>query len=172
MLHHHDIPMNSWKKIHKYLDKPIEQEKLTMILKAGQFAPTAGNFQPQKIYVLQSEEARKTISQITPGLFNAPCALLVCYDANRSWKCPLDGYDSGQDEAAIVTTHMMMEAWELGIGSVWVRAFDGNVVSRVFSLPDNIKVAAMLTLGYPADDSKPGPMHYSSKPLDDIIKFL
>ena len=39
-----------------YSDKKIEKEKLDKILEAGRIAPTAVNFQPQKIIVVQSEE--------------------------------------------------------------------------------------------------------------------
>lgn len=37
--------------------RKVEAEKLTEILEAGRLAPTAKNFQEQRIYVLQSEES-------------------------------------------------------------------------------------------------------------------
>ncbi|MBR1867544.1 MAG: nitroreductase family protein, partial [Clostridia bacterium] len=40
--------------VRSFSDRSIEDEKLKLILTAGQIAPTAVNFQPQKIYVLQS----------------------------------------------------------------------------------------------------------------------
>lgn len=45
--------------VRSYSDKPIEQEKIDKILKAAQLAPTAVNYQPQKIYILRSAEALK-----------------------------------------------------------------------------------------------------------------
>ena len=38
--------------VRKFKDKKIEQEKLDKILEIVKYAPTAVNYQPQKIYVL------------------------------------------------------------------------------------------------------------------------
>lgn len=158
--------------VRQFRPDPIDPEKLQRILTSAQFAPTAGNFQPQHIVVVQSEEARKVLQQITPGLFHAPCALIVCWDINRSWKNPMDGYDSGQDEAAIVATHLMFTAWELGIGSVWVRGFDSRTVAGALGMPSNLKICAMLSMGYPADKARPSPMHYPTKELDEMVSII
>lgn len=44
--------------------KKIEQEKLDLILKAGQLAPTAVNYQPQKILVIESNEALEKLKNL------------------------------------------------------------------------------------------------------------
>ena len=43
--------------VRSFSGRPIEQEKMDRILKAGQLAPTAVNFQPQKIFILKNKEA-------------------------------------------------------------------------------------------------------------------
>lgn len=70
--------------VRSFSSRPIEPAKLQQILEAGLIAPTAVNYQPQKIYVLQSEEALKTIRAITRSTYNAPTVLLVCYDNRMS----------------------------------------------------------------------------------------
>ena len=50
--------------VRRFSDKKVKQEKIDSILHAGQLAPTACNNQPQKIYVLQSEEALKTLQNL------------------------------------------------------------------------------------------------------------
>lgn len=40
--------------VRKFSDKPIEKEKLDAILEAGRIAPTGHNYQPYRVYVLQS----------------------------------------------------------------------------------------------------------------------
>ena len=62
-----------------YDSRPIEDEKLTRILEAGNAAPTAKNQQPQRIYVLKSEEAIQKIRAITRCAFNAPVVLIFAY---------------------------------------------------------------------------------------------
>lgn len=44
-----------------FSDKKVEQEKIDLILRTGQVAPTVCNKQPQKIYVFQRERALKTL---------------------------------------------------------------------------------------------------------------
>ena len=41
--------------VRKFTERQVEQDKLEKILEAGNVAPTAVNYQPQRIYVLQSE---------------------------------------------------------------------------------------------------------------------
>ena len=50
--------------VRSYSDKPVEQNKIDLILKAAQLAPTAVNYQPQKIYVLKSEAAIDKINRL------------------------------------------------------------------------------------------------------------
>ena len=160
--------------VRQYSSKPVEDEKLAAILTAGQIAPTAVNFQPQKVYVLQSQAALQKIRRITKSTYNAPTVLLVCADTSRSWHSSFDNtYDSGESDAAIVCTHMMLEAWEQGIGSVWVLLFDPQLVSEAFDLPKNIRPVCLLPLGYPAENAQPyRPWHDVFRPLSDTVEII
>lgn len=51
--------------VRSYSDRPVEQEKIDQILQAAMIAPTAVNYQPQKIYVLKSDDALNKIRSIT-----------------------------------------------------------------------------------------------------------
>lgn len=70
--------------VRSYSEKPIEDEKIQKILQAAIIAPTAVNYQPQKIYVLKSDEALRKIRGITRSTYNAPLVLLICSDTERS----------------------------------------------------------------------------------------
>lgn len=103
------------------------------ILKVRQLAPTAVNFQPQKIYILKSKAALDKIRSFTRFAYNALVVLLFCADISKAWKSSVEhGYNTGEMDVSIVCTHMMLEAWELGIGSVWVRGFDARQVAKAF----------------------------------------
>lgn len=159
--------------VRKFKADSIEEEKLNLILEAGRVAPSACNLQPQKIYVVKSEELRKKLAQVCRYTFNAPVILVIGYDKERDWKNRLmPGYGSGETDASIVCTHMMLEAWELGIGSCWVAYFNADEVSRVLGLPDNICVTAMLPIGYAADDARPAELHYKYRDWSDTITEL
>lgn len=160
--------------VRSYDKRPVEQEKLDLILQAAKHAPTGKNFQPQKIYILESKEALKKMDSVCPCVFGAPLAMLVCYDEPRAWRSPfVEGYNCGEMDATIVCDEMMLTAWSLGIGSCWVKYFDPKKVIEVFGLPENIKPACLLTLGYPAENSKPlEKMHNSFRPMEEIVEYL
>ena len=152
--------------------RPIEEEKLSKILEAGRLAPTACNFQPQKIYVIKSEDALWKAAKLT-HTYNAPVVFLICYDINVVWKNSREeGYNSGEQDASSVLTSMMFEAESLGIHTLWIRGFSSAAVAESFELPENIKPAMMLAIGYPTEASAPSPRHSDRKPLPDIVEEL
>ena len=53
----------------------------------------------------------------------------------------------------------MLEAGDLGIGSVWVSGYNKNLLDRTFALPSNRVSVALLPIGYISPKSKPSPLH-------------
>lgn len=141
--------------VRKFRDKKVEPEKVAAILEAGRVAPTAVNYQPQRILVLDCEDNLNKLKDCTPYHFHAPLAVLVCYDTAVSWKRSFDGKDMGEVDASIVATQMMLEAADLGLGSTWVGHFDPEKIKTAFALPDNIIPVALLPIGYPDPTSTP-----------------
>ena len=160
----------------RFSDKGVEPDKIAKILEAGRIAPTAHNLQPQKIYVIASEEAHAKLLTKTKMTYGAPLVFLVCYDNTISWKntkdqC-YDNYDSGEVDAAITATHMMMEATDLGLGSLWARAFDSKLIIDQFDLPEGIMPVCLLSVGYPAEGAKPSRLHASRKNIGEMVEVL
>ena len=156
--------------VRSYQNTPIEDEKLKLILEAGRVAPTACNYQPQKIYVAKSADARAKLASVCRFTFDAPVILVVCYDRTRDWKNKLmPGYEAGETDAAIVCTHMMLQAAELGIGSCWVGYFNAQAVADVLGIPEHITVSALLPIGYPSENTVPGPLHSQYRDFADTI---
>ena len=160
--------------VRSFSDKPVEQEKIDLILKAAQLAPTAVNFQPQMIYVLKSEAALVKINRLCRCIYGAPLVFLICSDERKTWKSQTEpGYSAGEMDCSIVCTHMMLEAWELGVGSVWVRLFDVNKVAKAFDLPPYIKPICLLPVGYATEDCKPyAPWHNVYREISEFTEVL
>lgn len=160
--------------VRRYADTPVEREKLERILEAGRLAPTAVNEQPQRIYVLKSAEALEKARGICRYTFQAPVVLLICYDRDVSWKADKygDDFDAGEMNASIVTTAMMMQAAELGLGTLWVRGYHTQDVIDAFALPENIVPVCMLDIGYPAADCAPSAKHFSRLPMEETVREL
>lgn len=138
--------------------QPVEPEKLACILEAGRLAPTACNKQPVRVWALQSPEALARMEKVR-GLFGAPLVLMVGYRPADAWVRRFDGKNGAEVDAAIVTTHLMLSASDLGLGSVWVGSFDPAALRKAFPETDGHEILALLPIGYPAPGAAPGPLH-------------
>lgn len=151
--------------------KKVEEEKLYKILEAGRIAPTACNYQPQRFYVLKSEEALNKASKLT-YTYNAPVVVLVCFVKSEAWHNPRDGFCSGDMDASIAACSMMFEAEDLGVHSIWLRGFDASKVQEAFELPDGTVPSLMLALGYPSAKSAPHKLHTDREPIEEFVVEL
>ena len=159
--------------VRAYKPDALSEEVLNQILEAGRVAPTACNYQPQRIYVVRTEENRKKLAEVSPCTFDAPVILVVCYDKERDAKSRLmPGYTFGEMDASIVCTHMMLQAWDLGVGSCWVGMFNDEQVAKALNLPDNVHVAALLPMGYPAENAQPLPLHSQFRDFADTVSEI
>jgi nitroreductase len=157
--------------VRQFTEEIVEQDIIDKILKAGYLAPTACNCQPQRILVINSTEGITRLRRCTVCHFNAPMAMLICYDKNVCWQREYDGKTSGDIDASIVTTHMMLEAYALGVGTTWVMHFIPEAVREELAIPDNLEPVALLMMGYPSEAAKPFPGHSKFRPMEDIVSY-
>ena len=161
--------------VRQYSDKPVEQEKLDKILEAGHLAPTSWNLQPQRVYVVKSEEAMDKLRAVTPMTFGAPVVLVVCYDENEEWHAGLladampeaadwEDYHIGTLDACFVADHMVLEATELGLGTCILRGFDEKIIRDALDIPANHRIVVMLDLGYEDEFCIDSPGHLGGEP--------
>ena len=81
----------------RYSQEVVKDEDILKILEAGRIAPTAHNNQPQRIYVVKSEEGKEKLMKDFKFNFKAPCYLVCGYNIDEAWKNPLDNNkDSGE----------------------------------------------------------------------------
>jgi nitroreductase len=157
--------------VRKFLDRPVEKEKLDLILEAGRNAPTAANRQPHRILVANREEDLKKVDLCTRCRFGAPVVFIVAYDKTEYWVRSFDGENSGPVDASIVTTQMMLQAADIGLGTTWVMFFDPAKTVEEFKFPDTLVPVAFLPLGYPAPDAVPADRHSLRHPPEKIVYY-
>jgi nitroreductase len=157
--------------VRKFKDTPVKQEDVDIILKTARNAPTAGNRQPQRILVLTKPEDLKKIDACTSCRFGAPLVFVICADTTVCWVRPFDGAKSDQVDASIVTTQMMLQAAEIGLGTTWVMYFDPAKLIAEFGLPEKLLPVALLILGYPAGDAAPAERHNQRTSLDSMVFY-
>ena len=156
-----------------FSSKKVEEEKIQLLLEAAQSAPTAKNNQPQHIYLLQSEDALEKAKKATPCVYGAPLVFLVCINMNEVWTSSSEkGVDSADIDGSIITTHIALEAADIGLSSCIVRMFDSEKVKEIFALPSYMKPVLFLPVGYPSEKDQPNPRHYSRKLLSETVTKL
>lgn len=157
--------------VRSFKNQPLTQSDVDKILQASHKAPTGCNYQPQRILVLNNAESIAKLQKCTRSHFNAPTAFLVCYNEDESWKRPYDGALSAPVDAVIVATHMMLEAYNIGVGCCFVMHFNPTAVRETFNIPSNVKPVALLMMGYPSDDAKPLNLHFQFRNVNDVVKY-
>lgn len=155
--------------IRNYAAKKVEPEKLEQILEAAHVAPTAANLQPVRLIVVQSEEGLSKIGKAA-NIYGAPLAIIVCADHDKAWVRPFDNKQTGDIDASILTDHMMLEATELGLGSVWICYFKPDVIRKEFDLPNNLEPVNILAIGYSNEKSSDSERHSKMRiAMDELI---
>lgn len=119
--------------------------------------------------MIREEAQRCRLQAVTKCRLHFDTALLICYDDRECWIRPHDNKKSGEIDASIVMTHMMLAAADLGVGSIWVMSWDPGKMRSSFSLDEHLVPTALLIMGYASDRDCPRPAHAASKRLEEIL---
>ena len=157
--------------VRSYQDKKVEEEKLQQILEAAHVAPTAANLQPVKLIVVQSKKGLEKIGK-GANIYNAPLAIIVCADHGKVWVRPFDDKQTGDIDATILTDHMMLQATDAGLGSVWICYFKPEVICREFHLPEGLEPVNILAIGYPDEEAADPERHSQTRiPVEELVSY-
>ena len=135
-------------------------------------APTAGNLQSRRFCFVFREETRKRLAEAgfqQDFIAEAPLAVVCCADLLTAEQYGERGkslYCLQEVSASI--QNLMLAAHSLGLGTVWVGAFDEKRVSGILNLPDHLRPVAIVPVGYP-DESPPRPRRL---PKEELIVHL
>ena len=155
----------SRRSIRKYKDQPIDDKQIEQVLRAGMYAPSAGNERPCHYIVIKNRDTLNQITTFHPFtqmLKEAPAAIVVCADTEI---LKYDGMFWIQDVAASVQ-NILLEAESIGLGTCWCGIYPNeNFVSRLsemLSLPAHIIPAACIAIGHP-DEKREVKERYSEE---------
>ena len=157
------------KSVRKFSDKQVEEEKLNRVLEAGRLAPSARNLQEWRYLVVRDDELRKGLIDAAAGqgfVGQAPVVIVCCAETDgHVMRCGEQCYPI---DLAISVDHMTLAAAAEGVGSCWIGAFYQDQVKHLLGIPEEIRVVALLPLGYPAD---PKPIKKSRMGLDEFVRY-
>jgi nitroreductase len=156
--------------IRAFTARPVEPEKLRAILEAANRAPSAGNLQAYEIYAIKNCAKLDQLARAAGGqdfVAQAPSALVFCANPARSTR------KYGQrgaslyciQDATIACAYAQLAAAALGLGSVWVGAFDDVVVRQVINVGKDLLPVAILPIGYAGEK----PEKTARRSLDELV---
>lgn len=147
-----------------YKDVPLTDYQIEQILEAARLAPTAANKQPVHVWVVKSPEALKKLKGATDYTYGAPAVFMVGAKADAAWVRKYDGKNGAEIDAAIVGTHIMLEASALGLGNVWVGSFDPKKIAEDFPETAGYEIVCLFPVG--TADAGPGANHDKRQSLE------
>lgn len=141
--------------IRKYQDKPIENSKVELLLRAAMAAPSARNQQPWEYYVITDKtiiEKLSTASPYTGCAKHAPLLFVACYRLEG----PSPSYFEIDMSASV--ENLLLEATDQGLGAVWMGIAPVqermDYVRKILQLPEHLNAFALIPCGYPAEERK------------------
>ena len=154
--------------VRSYQSKPVEEEKLKMVLDAARMAPTAVNKQPFRLIVVKTEGRKEELKQIyhADWFSQAPLIICACTVKSESWT-RRDGRNYVEVDTTIVMDHLILAATELGLGTCWIAAFDADAARKVLKIPQDMDPILFTPLGYP--DDKIGPKN--RRKLEELVIY-
>ena len=135
-------------------DRSVEKEKIEILLQAAMAAPSACNLQPWEFIIVTEKESLQALKEcigISNGRnYNATAAFVVCGNTRY---LPWEGTGLADCSAAI--ENLLLTVTALGLGAVWIGDFDGDSVSHLLDIPEQVVVNSIVLFGYPAEDKPP-----------------
>jgi len=168
------------RSIRKYRQDPVPEEIILEVLEAARRSPSWANTQVWRFIVVKDQAIKERIASETfPGgnparqaLIDAP--VVICIAAKRE----LSGFYKGQAatdkgdwfmfDAGIAMEHIVLAAWNFGLGTVHVGLFDAKKAEGILKIPEGFSIVEMTPIGY--FDETPGevPKQTPRKPLKEI----
>ncbi|MDY0161984.1 nitroreductase family protein [Desulfobotulus sp.] len=150
------------RSIRRFLDQPIEKEKILLLQEAALRSPSSRNLNPWEFIFVTEPALLAKLSRVKPHgasfLNGAPLGVVVIADPKRC--------DVWVEDASIAMIFMQLAAESIGLKSCWVqvrkRLFSDHISSeeetrRILGIPESMKVLAILAIGYGAETLKGHP---------------
>ena len=154
----------------QFKDTPLTDVQINHILEAARVAPTAANRQPVHVWVVKSPEALEKLKGATDYTYGAPVVFMVGAKPETAWVRKYDGKNGAEVDAAIVGTHIMLEASALGLGNVWVGSFDPAKIKADFPETDDYEMVCLFPVGHAAAEA--GANHAKRQEMDIFASEL
>lgn len=166
------------RSIRKFLDKPVEREKINACLEAARLAPSACNSQPWHYIVIDDPKVKQDFCNAAfSGVYNmtrwaekAPVLVAVVSDRGNFTSRVGNFFRNTEFflvDQGISGEHFVLRAHDLGLGTCWIGWLNSTKAAQFFNLPKNKKIEHLFAVGYPAETPAPRPR----AKLEDIVSY-
>lgn len=139
--------------IRSYQERPVEQDKIEKLLRAGMAAPSAVDKRPWHFIVVTDKQVLNGLAQANPNAgmaARAPLAIVVCGDKTKALtRVP----DYWVQDASAATQNILLAAQGMGLGAVWTGTYPVTdrveKVAAALNLPEHIVPFCTIVIGYP-----------------------
>lgn len=173
--------IQSRRSIRQYkADQKIDAAQLNVILESARIAPSGSNTQPWHFVVVQSDENRQRVADVSHNqqwMMTAPLHIACVADIGPRVEStsgmilnetsPNFELKQAIRDVSIAAEHMILQAESLGLGSCWVAWFTQDQIRPVLNIPENQYVVAVLTFGYPDESPNPRPR----KAMNEMVHY-
>ncbi|MEM2174295.1 MAG: nitroreductase family protein [Candidatus Micrarchaeia archaeon] len=159
------------RSVRKFEKKDIEERKIKEILEAMNTAPSAGDLQAYKVFIIKDEKIKERLAKAAYGqYFISEAPVVFVFFANPKESGRKYGKRGEElyciQDSTIACTYAQLAAENLGLSSVWVGAFDDEEVKEIIGT--NLRPIAILPIGYPSEK----PTKTPRKRIDEITEFI
>jgi nitroreductase len=150
------------RSIRRYSDRPVEPEKLDILIEAALRSPSSIARYPWEFIMVKDPALLDQLSRAkqhgSSFLRYASAAIVVCADPVKS--------DVWVEDASIASIMILLAAESIGLGGCWVQIRERNhsssktaeaYIRELLSIPERLKVEAIMSIGYPAVSKEPHP---------------
>jgi len=148
------------RSIRRYQEKPVEAEKIDILIETVLRSPSSRGFNPWEFVVVTEKNLLKQLSKAKPHgasfLKHAALGIVVCADPK---KC-----DVWVEDASIASVFIHLAAESIGLGSCWIqirkRMYNDTKTSQEYvcellNIPKHLNVESIIAVGYPAEEKTP-----------------
>jgi nitroreductase len=172
---HHDLfaLLAERRSVKRFSPQPVEMDKLLQTVQAATLAPSSGNIQNWSFIVVSDVQTIRDMYPLTleqEPFLSAMAAVVVCGDVEHAHQ--LYGMRGKRlytiQNCAAAIQNMLLAAHALGLGTIWIGAFDEDKVSGMLSIPNHRhRPQAIILFGYPDVESQEKEL----KPLENVVYF-
>ncbi|KKL85792.1 hypothetical protein LCGC14_1951180 [marine sediment metagenome] len=173
--------INTRRSVRRYSDRPLGDEILREVFESVRQSPSWANMQCWRFVAVRDAEAKEMLAEysymesffagkgykVNPAkkaLREAPVVLVACADPADS------GEVRGQDyyllDIGIASQTLMLAARGHGLGTVFVGIYEEGKVKELLGIPEGVRVAGLIPIGYPLEEKDKGP---SRKEVSEIL---